>query len=76
MNLPDCLQEDPASHEPVSLLGFDPILSMPSLKDFSEAITQQKRSLKALLLDQDTDFVAPSKPSRHCLWCCCEENKA
>jgi formamidopyrimidine-DNA glycosylase len=57
MNLPDCLQEDPASHEPVSLLGFDPILSMPSLEDFSEAITQQKRSLKALLLDQVRDAV-------------------
>ncbi|KAL0022080.1 hypothetical protein WJX79_004437 [Trebouxia sp. C0005] len=46
------LQEDPASHEPVSLLGFDPVLSMPSLDDFSTSIKQQKRSLKALLLDQ------------------------
>lgn len=46
------LQEDPASHEPVSLLGFDPVLSMPSLNDFSKSIKQQKRSLKALLLDQ------------------------
>ncbi len=52
MNLSDCLQEDPASHEPVSLLGFDPVLSMPSLDDFSKSIKQQKRSLKALLLDQ------------------------
>ncbi len=52
MNLPDCLQEDPPSHEPVSLLGFDPVLSMPSLDDFSKSIKQQKRSLKALLLDQ------------------------
>ncbi|KAL0027583.1 hypothetical protein WJX77_012433 [Trebouxia sp. C0004] len=46
------LQEDPASHEPVSLLGFDPVLSMPSLDDFSKSVKQQKRSLKALLLDQ------------------------
>ncbi|KAL0050154.1 hypothetical protein WJX82_005296 [Trebouxia sp. C0006] len=46
------LQEDPASHEPVSLLGFDPVLSMPSLEDLSKSIKQQKRSLKALLLDQ------------------------
>ena len=46
------LQEDPASHEPVSLLGFDPVLSMPSLEDFTQAIKTQKRTLKALLLDQ------------------------
>lgn len=45
-------QEDPASHEPVSLLGFDPVLSMPSLEDFTQAIKTQKRTLKALLLDQ------------------------
>jgi len=46
------LQEDPASHEPVSLLGFDAVLSMPSLEDFSKSIKLQKRTLKALLLDQ------------------------
>lgn len=46
------LQEAPADHEPVSLLGFDPVLSMPSLPDFTELIKGQKRSLKALLLDQ------------------------
>ena len=48
------VQEDPASHPPVSLLGFDPVLSMPSLEDFTDLIKQQKRSLKALLLDQVT----------------------
>ena len=46
------LQQDPAQHEPVSLLGFDPVLSMPSLADFTALIAKQKRSLKALLLDQ------------------------
>ncbi|KAL3161192.1 hypothetical protein ABBQ38_009559 [Trebouxia sp. C0009 RCD-2024] len=46
------LQEAPADHEPVSLLGFDPVLSMPSLPEFTELIKGQKRSLKALLLDQ------------------------
>ena len=46
------LQDDPAGHEPVSLLGFDPVLSMPSLSEFTELIKGQKRSLKALLLAQ------------------------
>ena len=46
------LQEAPADHEPVSLLGFDPVLSMPSLPEFIDLIKGQKRSLKALLLDQ------------------------
>lgn len=46
------LQEAPADHEPVSLLGFDPVLSMPPLADFSSLIKGHKRSLKALLLDQ------------------------
>ncbi len=72
MNLPDCLQEDPASHEPVSLLGFDPVLSMPSLDDFSKSIKQQKRSLKALLLDQvrwalQTQICCCTKPPLHAL---------
>ena len=53
------LQEDPADHEPISLLGFDPVLSMPSLEDFTEAIKKQKRTLKALLLDQVSSSVAP-----------------
>ena len=46
------LQEAPANHEPVSLLGFDPVLSMPPLPEFTSLIQDQKRSLKALLLDQ------------------------
>ncbi len=85
VNLPECLQEDPASHEPVSLLGFDPVLSMPSLEDLSKSIKQQKRSLKALLLDQVRNvcgllrhkvFAAPSEPSTHCLWCSFDKNMA
>lgn len=46
------LQEDPAEHEPVSLLGFDPVLNMPSLEDFTKLLKVRKTSLKALLLDQ------------------------
>ena len=46
------LQDCPADHEPVSLLGFDPVLSMPSLAEFAGLIKGQKRSLKVLLLDQ------------------------
>ena len=48
------LQEKPAEHEPISLLGFDPVLSMPSLEEFGVAVKARKTSLKALLLDQVT----------------------
>lgn len=46
------LQEEPAAHEPVSLLGFDPVLSMPTFEEFSNLVKARKTSLKALLLDQ------------------------
>ena len=36
----------------IANLGFDPILSMPSLDDFSVAIRKRKCTIKALLLDQ------------------------
>ncbi len=46
------LQEDPPSCKPISELGFDPILGMPTLADFTEMLNKERRGLKALLLDQ------------------------
>lgn len=46
------LQEQPEQHEPISLLRFGPVLSMPSLEDFTAAVKSKKTSWKALLLDQ------------------------
>ena len=46
------LQADPINNEPISKLGFDPILSMPDLATFSAMLTKQKRAVKPLLLDQ------------------------
>ena len=46
------LQADPENNEPISKLGFDPILSMPDLDTFSAMLTKQKRAVKPLLLDQ------------------------
>lgn len=46
------LQADPENNEPISKLGFDPILSMPDLATFSGMLAKQRRSVKPLLLDQ------------------------
>ena len=46
--------EDPASNEPISKLGFDPILSMPDLEAFTAQLAKQRRAIKALILDQVT----------------------
>lgn len=54
------LQEAPQDHEPVSLLGFDPVLSMPPLLQFTSLLKAQKRSLKVLLLDQVSCLVSVS----------------
>lgn len=37
---------------PISNLGFDPILSMPTLEEFSAKVLGRGRPIKALLLDQ------------------------
>ena len=37
---------------PISSLGFDPILSMPTIEDFSASILKRSCPIKALLLDQ------------------------
>ena len=44
--------EDPAANEPISKLGFDPILSMPDLEAFTAQLAKQRRAIKALILDQ------------------------
>lgn len=33
-------------------LGFDPILSMPALEQFTQMLSKERRGIKALLLDQ------------------------
>ncbi|KAG9051176.1 hypothetical protein FS837_011291 [Tulasnella sp. UAMH 9824] len=43
---------EPEKEPPVSELGFDPILSMPSLEEFSPLVKKRNMPIKALLLDQ------------------------
>jgi len=42
----------PTKEPPISELGFDPILSMPALDDFSALVKRRTAPIKALLLDQ------------------------
>ncbi|KAJ8481482.1 hypothetical protein ONZ45_g15302 [Pleurotus djamor] len=42
----------PLEEPPISQLGFDPILSMPSLEDFKAKVLKRSCPIKALLLDQ------------------------
>ncbi|KAF5392541.1 hypothetical protein D9757_002153 [Collybiopsis confluens] len=46
------LRGDPATEHPISQLGFDPILSMPTLDVFQDLVQRRKCPIKALLLDQ------------------------
>jgi formamidopyrimidine-DNA glycosylase len=46
------LVTSPASSEPLSKLGPDALLDMPTLDGFSELMLKQGRPLKAVLLDQ------------------------
>ncbi|KAK7468485.1 hypothetical protein VKT23_002991 [Stygiomarasmius scandens] len=46
------LLSSPMTEPPISSLGFDPILSMPSLEDFSTMVLKRSCPIKALLLDQ------------------------
>ena len=46
------LQEDPASNEPVSKLGFDPVLEMVDAEEFGQMLAAQKRAIKTVILDQ------------------------
>ncbi|KAI6032053.1 hypothetical protein BKA83DRAFT_4488637 [Pisolithus microcarpus] len=42
----------PLDEPPISELGFDPVLSMPSLEDFHASLSKRTCPIKALLLDQ------------------------
>lgn len=42
----------PLNEPPISELGFDPVLSMPSLEDFHASLSKRTCPIKALLLDQ------------------------
>eukprot|EP00891_Asterochloris_glomerata_P007791 jgi/Astpho2/7791/fgenesh1_pm.00117_%23_8_t len=46
------LQLDPANHPPVSKLGFDPLLGMPTLEEFRGLMAKQRRMLKVVIMDQ------------------------
>lgn len=37
---------------PVNALGWDPLLDMPTLEEFTISLSKQRRAIKALLLDQ------------------------
>lgn len=42
----------PLTEPPISALGFDPILGMPSADDFKKGVRKRSCPVKALLLDQ------------------------
>ncbi|BFZ64827.1 hypothetical protein YB2330_005980 [Saitoella coloradoensis] len=44
--------QDPMSHEPLSRLGFDPVICMPPFSLFSQKVLARRVPIKALLLDQ------------------------
>ncbi|MCY4075578.1 MAG: hypothetical protein OXH04_09150 [Acidobacteria bacterium] len=46
------LRDDPEHEPPVSRLGFDPLLAMPSPTRFSELLRARRGIVKSLLLDQ------------------------
>ncbi|ORY05540.1 DNA glycosylase/AP lyase [Basidiobolus meristosporus CBS 931.73] len=47
------LVEDVLNEPPISKLGFDPILSMPSFEEFYMKLHKRSAPIKALLLDQE-----------------------
>jgi len=46
------LLTDPLNEEPISKLGFDPFLNLPSLADFSAPLRKRRAPIKSILLDQ------------------------
>lgn len=46
------LADDPLRQPPLSGLGFDPLLAMPTAKQFISLLTRRSAPLKAVLLDQ------------------------
>lgn len=62
------LCQSPLKEPPISALGFDPILCMPPLEDFSKLVLKRTCPIKALLLDQSFsagvgNWVAGNDPS-------------
>ncbi|OZJ06661.1 hypothetical protein BZG36_00330 [Bifiguratus adelaidae] len=47
------LVQDPMNEAPIKQLGFDPILSLPTLADFIPLVQKRSMPVKALLLDQN-----------------------
>lgn len=41
-----------SDHPPVSALGFDPVLNMPSLEDFLGLLKRKKGTVKGVIMDQ------------------------
>jgi len=46
------LRSAPRDQPPLSLLGFDPLLALPSSQEFRRRFSRRKTAVKALLLDQ------------------------
>jgi formamidopyrimidine-DNA glycosylase len=46
------LRDDPGREPPVSELGFDPLLAMPSVPAFRELLRRRRGTIKGVLLDQ------------------------
>ena len=46
------LRDDPATEPPIGELGFDPLVEMPTWRDFQRRLGTRRGVLKALLLDQ------------------------
>lgn len=46
------LRDAPRTTAPIAALGFDPLTSMPSKKDFAEKLARRRGNLKGVLLDQ------------------------
>ena len=53
------VQDDPATQLPVSALGFDPLLALPSLAEFCMLLAKQKRQVKVVLMDQVGLYMMP-----------------
>jgi len=46
------LRDDPPNEPPLSELGFDPLLEMPTMRTFRERLARRAAPIKAVLLDQ------------------------
>ena len=46
------MRKDPRNEPPISLLGFDPLLNMPTISQFSKLVAKRTVTIKGLLLNQ------------------------